>query len=109
MKIILAISIASMLAVVASAQLTYSSVRIPVESGTTCPANWTSQTESIVVEARFYIHVPASIGGRVFLVTPSLVAALWPSAASRAAAVTSGLLEVQAQSAVTKSFCALLP
>ena len=38
MKMVLAIIIASMLAVVAEAQVIYSSIRIPVESGTTCPA-----------------------------------------------------------------------
>ena len=54
-----------------------------------------NKRDGTVAPALFFIHAPLSIGGRSFLVTSSLVDALWPSAASKAAAVTSGLLVVQ--------------
>ena len=93
----------------ATAQLIFDAIRIPVASETVCPVNWTSQTETIVVEARFYIRAPVVLGGRVFLVSENLVDQLWPTDASRAAAVVSGVLEVQAESSATKNFCSLLP
>ena len=109
MKMILTIIVALAIAMVSEAQLTHDSVRIPVASGTTCPTGWTAQSEVIIVEAQFYIRAPAVLGGRSFLVSENLVNRLWSTDAMRAAAVASGILEVQAESAVTKSFCALLP
>ena len=109
MKIIGIIIVTLALAMAAQAQLIYSSIGIPVSSGTVCPTNWTSQTETIVVEARFYVHTPNALGGRTFLVAASFVNLIWPTDAAQAAAVISGVLEVQAQSAVTKNFCSLLP
>ena len=110
MKTILAIIILTQqLAAVASAQVIYSSVKVAVDTATPCPSAWTRTSETIVSPALFYIHVPASIGGRVFLVTSSLVDALWPSAASKAAAVASGVLAIQAETTTDRFFCSLVP
>ena len=97
------------LAAVASAQLIYDAVRIPVPAGTTCPTSWTLQAETVTVEARFYILAPAILGGRVFPVSENLVDRLWPTDAAQAAAVVSGVLEVQAEFSSTKNYCSLLP
>ena len=109
MKIILAIIIASMLAVVAEAQLIYSEVRVRVDTATPCPSAWTRTSATIVSPALFYIRVPLSIGGATFLVTEALVDRLWDTAAKRAAAVAAGTLEIQPSTSVVTSFCALLP
>ena len=109
MKMILTIIVTLALSSVASAQLIYSSVKVGVEAATPCPPDWTRTNETVVSPALFYIHVPVSLGGRIFLVTSSLVDALWSTDAAKAAAVVSGILEIQDQSAVTKSYCALVP
>ena len=56
MKIIGILIVTLALATGATGQLIYDSIRIPVSSGTLCPTNWTLQTETIVVEARFYMR-----------------------------------------------------
>ena len=109
-KIVVAIILAFVfVASVASAQLIYSSVRIAVEPGVSCPATWTASTSTVVTEEKFYIRVPVSLGGRIFLVSSDLVDALWPSAAQKAAAIVLGVLEHQAETSTTQSYCALLP
>ena len=49
------------------------------------------------------------LGGLNFLVSENLVNVLWPSDAQKAAAVVSGVLDIQAEFAATKNFCSLLP
>ena len=109
MKMIIAIIIATMLAMVSEAQLTHDSIRVRVDAATPCPASWTRQTEAVVSPALFYIRAPLSIGGVTFLVTEALVDRLWDTAAKRASAVAAGTLEIQPATSVVKSFCALLP
>ena len=109
MKVILAIIAFVFGASGASAQVIYSSIRVRVEAATPCPANWTRTSATTVAPALFFIHAPLSIGGRVFLVTSDLVDALWPSAASKAGAITSGLLVVQGEVSTVQNYCALLP
>ena len=110
MKTIIAIIIAVVLvAPVSSAQLTYDMVRVAVPAGMVCPADWTAETETIVTEERFYVRAPVVLGGRIFLVSSSYVNLVWSTDASRAAAVVSGVLDIQAESSSTKNFCSLLP
>lgn len=109
MKMISIIIVTLALTTSATAQLIFDSVRIPVASGTVCPVNWTSQSETIVVEAKFYIRAPVVLGARVFLVSENLVNRLWSTDAAQAAAVVSGILEIQAQSASVQNYCSLLP
>ena len=97
------------LAAVASAQLIYSAIRIPVASGTVCPADWTAETSTVVSPAMFHVRAPLSIGGRSFLVTEALVDRIWNTAAKRATAVAVGTLTVEASNTTVKHFCALLP
>ena len=97
------------LAAVSLGQLTYDSVRVRVEAATTCPVDWTKQTESVTSPALFYIRAPASIGGRSFLVSEALVDDLWDTAAKRTAAVSAGTLEIQASTTADRHYCALLP
>ena len=96
------------LAAVASAQLIYDAVRIKVAPGVACPASWTAQSETVVTEAKFFVHVPAVLGGAIVLVSENYVDLIWPTDAAKAAAVVSGVLEVQAESSAVKNFCALL-
>ena len=107
--VVIILALTFTLAASATAQLIYDSVRIPVASGTACPVDWTSQSETIVVEAKFYIRAPVVLGARVFLVSENLVDRLWTTDAAQAAAVLSGVLEVEAQSTSTKNYCSLLP
>ena len=109
MKVILAIIAFVFVAAGASAQVIYSSIRIPVESGTTCPANWTSQSESVTTPTIYVLRVPASIGGRDFPVTPGFANLIWPTAADKAAAVAAGILAIQASTTTDRFYCALLP
>ena len=97
------------LAPLASGQLVYSEVRVKVASGTTCPSGWTSQSESVTTPTLHIVQVPVSIGGRAFLVSTAFVNLIWPSAAAKAEATTSGVLVIQTGSVSTISYCALLP
>ena len=110
MRTTIAIIIATMLAVIAEAQLIHDSVRVRVDATTPCPPAWTRQTAtSVVSPAQYYIRAPLSIGGRSFLVTEALVNLLWDTSAKRAAAVAAGTLEIQAETTTDRFFCALLP
>ena len=97
------------LAPVASGQVVYDEVKIKVAPGVTCPSGWTASTERITIEARYIVTVPASIGGRSFRVTSSFVNLIWPSAADKATATTTGVLVIEAGSVSTVHFCSLLP
>ena len=106
MRVIIAIIA---VALFASSQLLYDSIRVRVEAATPCPSAWTRQTEPVVSPAQYYIRAPLSIGGRSFLVTEALVDDLWDTSAKRAAAVAAGTLEIRPATSVPQSFCALLP
>ena len=97
------------LAPLASGQLVYSEVRVKVASGTTCPSGWTSQSESVTIPTLYTVQVPASIGGAAFRVTSSFVNLIWPSAADKATATSTGLLVIEAGSTVEVNYCDLLP
>ena len=97
------------LAALASGQVVYSSVKIKVAPGVTCPATWTASEETITTEDRYIVQVPESIGGRAFRVTSSFVNLIWPTAANKAGAVASGVLVNQAGSTVQRHYCSLLP
>ena len=97
------------LAPLASGQLVYDEVKIKVAPGVTCPSTWTASEETITIEARFIVTVPASIGGRSFRVSSAFVDLIWPTAANKATATASGVLVIQAGSVSTISYCSLLP
>lgn len=109
MKAIAIIIVTLSLAAITSAQLTYDEIRIKVPAGTTCPSGWTLETSTVVVAEEYSIHVPAVLGGRSFLVSKNLVDALWPNAASKAAAIVQGILQFEPESSTTQNFCSLLP
>ena len=97
------------LAPLASGQLVYDEVKIKVAPGVTCPSTWTASEETITIEARFIVTVPASIGGRSFRVSSAFVDLIWPSVADKSEAVASGTLVTQAGSVSTVHYCSLLP
>ena len=97
------------LAPLASSQVEYDSVRVAVADGVTCPNGWTASTETVTLPTVYRVMVPASIGGRAIRVSPRFVNAVWPSAADKATATTSGLLVIEAGSTVAVNYCALLP
>ena len=72
---------------VSTAQLVHDEVKVKVEPAVTCPSSWTASTESITIPTRYTVRVPASIGGRSFLVSLGFVNAVWPSSANKASAV----------------------
>ena len=108
MKMVSIIIATMALATGAEAQLIYDSVRVEVSAGP-CPASWTLQSESVTTEDRFSVRVPVSIGGGGFNVTADFVNAIWPSDQNKAAAVSSGALQIFLGTTVQKSYCALLP
>ena len=107
MKVITSIVLTLVFASGASAQVIYSSVRIPVAGGTVCPADWTAETSTVVSPAMFHIRAPLALGGRSFLVTEALVDRIWNTAAKRATAVADGTLTVEASNSTEKHYCAL--
>ena len=109
MKALAILIVTLALASVAAPQLTYDRIRIAVAPGVVCPTAWTAQTPTVVSEEEYYIHVPAILGGRSFLVSKNLADALWPSAAAKAAAVVQGIVEFEAEVSTTQNFCSLLP
>ena len=109
MKMIGFIILALTLTASASAQLIHDSVRVKVAPGVTCPSGWTASSSTVVVEEKFYIHIPDILGGGFFLVSEDLVDSLWPGDAERAAAIVAGILEHQAEVSSTQNFCSLLP
>ena len=110
MKKVYYIVILSILAApLASGQLVHDEVKIKVAPGVTCPATWTASEETITIEALYIVTAPASIGGRSFRVSSAFVDLIWPTAANKATATTTGLLTVEAGSTVEVHYCALLP
>ena len=93
----------------ASAQLLYDEVKIEVAPGVACPSAWSASTESITTEDRYIVQAPVSLGGRAFYVTSRLVDLLWPGAADKVTATTTGLLVIEVGRTVEVNFCALLP
>ena len=84
-------------------------VKIPVAPGVACPATWTPSQETITIEARYIVRVPASIGGHTLRVSSRFVNAVWPSSADKSEAVASGKLVSRASTVSTRHFCSLLP
>ena len=97
------------LAPMASGQVEYDFVRVAVADGVTCPSSWTASTETVTIPTLYIVQAPAILGGRAIRVSPRFVNAVWPSAADKATATTTGLLVIQAGSVVTRRFCSLLP
>lgn len=108
MKMISIIIVTLALAMVSEAQLIYDALKIPVLAGTICPATWTLETETVVTAAEFYVHTPAALGSRIFLVSASFVNLIWPTDVAKAAAIALGVLEARPESSATKNFCSLL-
>ena len=108
-KVYIVISLSILAASLASGQVVYDDVKIKVAPGVTCPSGWTASEETITTPTRYIVQAPAILGGRGFRVTLLFVNAVWPSAADKATATTTGLLVIQAGSTVEVHYCGLTP
>ena len=97
------------LASVASSEVLYDAVRVAVEPGVACPSSWTASTETVTIPTLYIVQAPAILGGRAIRVSPRFVNAVWPSAADKATATTTGLLVIEAGSTAEVNYCDLLP